>query len=79
MQKLELKLKEAFKGTITTKIQPIEFDSEGGLELVINNKIFINLIDEDDFEVFHEEDDLNNFYSLEELIDYIREKLEEAI
>jgi hypothetical protein len=79
MQKLELKLKEVFKGTITTKIQPIEFDSEGGLELVINNKIFINLIDEDDFEVFHEEDDLNNFYSLEELVDYIREKLEEAI
>ena len=79
MKKLELKLKEAFKGTITTKIRPIEFDSEGGLELVINNKIFINLIDEDDFEVFHEEDDLNNFNSLEELIDYIREKLEEAI
>jgi hypothetical protein len=72
MQKLELKLKEAFKGTITTKIRPIEFDSEGGLELVINNKIFINLIDEDYFEVFTEEDDLNNFNSFKKLVNYIK-------
>ena len=72
MQKLELKLKEVFKGTITTKIQPIEFDSEGGLELVINNKIFINLIDEDYFEVFTEEDDLNNFNSFKKLVNYIK-------
>ena len=78
MKDLKLKLETIFGEAVEIIIREIEDDFDGGTELVINNSIFITG-GEDEFEVFHEEDDLNNFNSLEELIDYIREKLEEAI
>ena len=78
MKDLKLKLETIFGKDLEIIIRKIEDDFDEGTELVINNSIFITG-EEDEFEVFHEEDDLNNFYSLEELIDYIREKLEEAI
>ena len=78
MKDLKLKLETIFGEAVEIIIREIEDDFDGGTELVINNSIFITG-EEDDFEVFHEEDDLNYFNSLNKLIDYIREKLEEAI
>lgn len=78
MKDLKLKLETIFGKDLEIIIRKIEDDFDGGTELVINNSIFITG-EEDEFEVFHEEDDLNNFNSLNKLIDYIREKLEEAI
>ena len=78
MKDLKLKLETIFGKDLEIIIRKIEDDFDGGTELVINNSIFITG-EEDDFEVFTEEDDLNNFNSLNKLIDYIREKLEEAI
>jgi hypothetical protein len=71
MKDLKLKLETIFGKDLEIIIRKIEDDFDGGTELVINNSIFITG-EEDDFEVFTEEDDLNNFYSLEELIDYIK-------
>jgi len=71
MKDLKLKLETIFGKDLEIIIRKIEFDFDGGTELVINNSIFITG-EEDDFEVFTEEDDLNNFYSLEELVDYIK-------
>ena len=78
MKDLKLKLETIFGKDLEIIIRKIEDDFDGGTELVINDSIFITG-EEDDFEVFTEEDDLNNFNSLNKLIDYIREKLEEAI
>ncbi len=78
MKDLKLKLETIFGKDLEIIIRKIEDDFDGGTELVINNSIFITG-GEDDFEVFTEEDDLNNFNSLNKLIDYIKEKLEEAI
>ena len=78
MKDLKLKLETIFGKDLEIIIRKIEDDFDGGTELVINNSIFITG-GEDDFEVFTEEDDLNYFNSLNKLIDYIREKLEEAI
>ena len=78
MKDLKLKLETIFGKDLEIISRKIEDDFDGGTELVINNSIFITG-GEDDFEVFTEEDDLNNFNSLNKLIDYIREKLEEAI
>jgi hypothetical protein len=71
MKDLKLKLETILGKDLEIIIRKIEDDFDGGTELVINNSIFITG-EEDDFEVFTEEDDLNNFYSLEELIDYIK-------
>ena len=71
MKDLKLKLETIFGKDLEIIIRKIEFDFDEGTELVINNSIFITG-EEDDFEVFTEEDDLNNFYSLEELVDYIK-------
>ena len=71
MEDLKLKLETIFGKDLEIIIRKIEFDFDEGTELVINNSIFITG-EEDDFEVFTEEDDLNNFYSFKELVDYIK-------
>ena len=78
MKDLKLKLETIFGEAVEIIIRKIEDDFDGGTELVINDSIFITG-EEDEFEAFHEEDDLNYFNKESKLIDYIREKLEEAI
>ena len=78
MKDLKLKLETIFGKDLEIIIRKIEDDFDGGTELVINNNIFITNI-EDEFEVFNEEDDLNYFIGEEELVNYIKEKLEGAI
>jgi uncharacterized protein YneR len=78
MENLKLKLETIFGKDLEIIIRKIENDFDEGTELVINNNIFITNI-EDEFEVFTEEDDLNYFIGEEELVNYIKEKLEGAI
>jgi len=78
MKDLKLKLETIFGKDLEIIIRKIENDFDEGTELVINNNIFITNI-EDEFEVFNEEDDLNYFIGEEELVNYIKEKLEGAI
>jgi len=78
MENLKLKLETIFGKDLEIIIRKIENDFDEGIELVINNNIFITNI-EDEFEVFTEEDDLNYFIGEEELVNYIKEKLEGAI
>ena len=78
MKDLKLKLETIFGKDLEIIIRKIENDFDEGTELVINNNIFITNI-EDEFEVFTEEDDLNYFIGEEELVNYIKEKLEGAI
>jgi hypothetical protein len=78
MKDLKLKLETIFGKDLEIIIRKIENDFDEGTELVINNNIFITNI-ENEFEVFNEEDDLNYFIGEEELVNYIKEKLEGAI
>jgi hypothetical protein len=78
MKDLKLKLETIFGKDLEIIIRKIENDFDEGTELVINNNIFITNIEEE-FEVFTEEDDLNYFIGEEELVNYIKEKLEGAI
>ena len=78
MKDLKLKLETIFGKDLEIIIRKIENDFDEGTELVINNNIFITNI-EDEFEVFTEEDDLNYFIGEEELVNYVKEKLEGAI
>jgi len=78
MKDLKLKLETIFGKDLEIIIRKIENDFDEGTELVINNNIFITNI-EDEFEVFTEEDNLNYFIGEEELVNYIKEKLEGAI
>jgi hypothetical protein len=71
MKDLKLKLETIFGKDLEIIIRKIEFDFDEGTELVINNSIFITG-EEDYFEVFTEEDDLNNFNSFKKLVNYIK-------
>jgi hypothetical protein len=75
MNELKLKLEGIFEDNVTMEIESMFGSDPVGLELIINDLLFINDL-EGFFEVWNNKvQDLFYFQTEDELIDYIKEKL----
>ena len=75
MNELKLKLEGIFGDNITMEIESMKGSDPVGIELIINDLLFINDF-EGFFEVWNDKvQDLFYFQNEDELIDYIKEKL----
>ena len=75
MNELKLKLEGIYGDNVTMEIESMKGSDPVGLELIINDLLFINDL-EGFFEVWNDKvQDLFYFQTEDELIDYIKEKL----